>query len=777
MSNKNTSLDTYINILYDFFYGNRDTGCYQNKKIIKNEITLENIKMGKDFDSTDIFAGKFNYIGNWNNKWHFERLSSTSYPSCVSIGVYDNKNSNVDDMNRKELINMKMMYIGSEINIMSSNRLILLPIINFDIKLGELRKYNSVLSEKITGVDDTKLFINVTEYYNKIETLENYLKSKKEKIDTHEWKIIIMEVLYALYLLNIELPNFRHNKLDLQSVKIQRLKDIKKDKIIKIDDDEIKIPGTKYEIKISDFENSTSNNYLNDKLMKKSENPYYDIHYFIQSIIYFIDENNYVNSELNKFVEEIIPEKFKYKNSTNFTGLDEAYFDSVSGNILTPAMILKKNNFFAEFINHNKMDMSVSPMANDEEKISSMTETSSNAPRMLGKKINYKKNITETNINRPVMIKGLRKIRNERVQPHNKKSNSVIDSDDILKVAENKHNKRLESTPVFKNNENNDRFDVDPDTDMDYEDMSTDKTEVPQSVGGDLLTKVLKAREHKRIEKSESSVSNKESSVTPKKDKSESSITPKQKSESSSKKDKSESSITPTKKISESSVKKSDKKDKISETSLSLSDDEDDLIASKPSMNAYGASNIPVVSENTRNSLLKDLPDNYTGELPDSLRSRVPSMMQYNNTFKAFDGMNPLQPNINSNMMSTIGSAGIGMNGMTPPMMPPNLPISNLDKNLFNNASAGLGGMPGLDQFAAPQGMPMMPQGMSMMPQGMPMMPQGMPSMMPPQGMHPMMPQGMPQGIPSMMGQMGGTKPEPKKYKLKKTPENGDFFF
>lgn len=108
MSSKNiNTLDTYLNILHDYFYGEKDSGCYKNKQIVKNEINIENIKMPADYDSSDVLSAKFNYIGNWNNKWYFERLSTSSYTSCISIGVYDKKNTNFNDTTRGELIDRK----------------------------------------------------------------------------------------------------------------------------------------------------------------------------------------------------------------------------------------------------------------------------------------------------------------------------------------------------------------------------------------------------------------------------------------------------------------------------------------------------------------------------------------------------------------------------------------------------------------------------------------------------------------------------------------------
>ena len=83
---------------------------------------------------------------------------------------------------------------------------------------------------------------------------------------------------------------------------------------------------------------------------------------FITSQIVYLKSKGYNKfTELTQFINEIIPEKYRIEKDDKFNGLDITKFDSSSDNILTAAMILKKNKFFTKFI----MDLTVSPIKND----------------------------------------------------------------------------------------------------------------------------------------------------------------------------------------------------------------------------------------------------------------------------------------------------------------------------------------------------------------------------------------------------------------------------
>src|SRR5690606_25377031 len=63
-----------------------------------------------------------------------------------------------------------------------------------------------------------------------------------------------------------------------------------------------------------------------------------------------IDEFDQLPSKCQQFIDDVLPTEFRSEDNDNFNGLDENIFDSVSPTIESPGLILRKNNFFSQFI-------------------------------------------------------------------------------------------------------------------------------------------------------------------------------------------------------------------------------------------------------------------------------------------------------------------------------------------------------------------------------------------------------------------------------------------
>ena len=156
-----------------------------------------------------------------------------------------------------------------------------------------------------------------------------------------------------------------------------------------------------FEIKITNFYKSYIDNTITNKNIKATENQYYDIYSIINSISLYLTKNNIKEYSLLTFIDEVIPEKIKSETIE----LDEEYYFKYITNILSPLIILSKNNFFIDLINKMKSSISNNPRDLDSYKMkdssieyllssSSLTETGYGArPSMLGKS-NNKKTIT-----------------------------------------------------------------------------------------------------------------------------------------------------------------------------------------------------------------------------------------------------------------------------------------------------------------------------------------------------------------------------------------------
>ncbi|AYV78272.1 MAG: divergent protein kinase [Edafosvirus sp.] len=448
--NKYDNIDFCINTLYDFIY-NRDksTGCYKIKHIVKNAIKLIDLKKPKSFNYKNILTGNIKYTDYFNKRWHFKKYSDTSYPSTISVGIYDNKNKNIDDLHRGEVYNMAVMYILSELVINEKLKFILLPIMNFDTKYGKLKEVNSEIIDEIskknhqdiTITNDTDIYLMITEHYFKMSTLDEFIRENYKSLKENQWKVLFFQILYTLYKITERHTNFRHNMLNTYSLRISKKKENDNIEKFNIGDTVFNIPNVGFEIKMTDFDKSHINDYIKnyDSDNKIKENPYYDIHYFFQSLLYLLEELGGIPKEIKNFYNDVLPDQFRTKNKKQFNGLDEAYFETNVSSIQTPTIILKKNNFFSQFIRQSMdSEMSISPISNNPQDIKkfnikdgnidypkSPTEVS-DAPQMLARKKQKKKD------NNKVISRGTRKLKKAKLS----KDNDTLSEGTLLSRAE-----------------------------------------------------------------------------------------------------------------------------------------------------------------------------------------------------------------------------------------------------------------------------------------------------------------------------------------------------
>lgn len=404
------SLDVRINLLYDVVYNSNNSKHYTIKPIILDNISLEDIKKTNEFTETHEFEqiltdAKFEYKGFINNKWIFKRYSDSSHTSTLSIGKYDlSEIKNPNDLKRKELNNAMMHYILSEVVINDKFKHVILPLMMIDISLDNLSKSNVIYDviRKKEENSDTKYYMFITEGYYKLSPLKIFLDKSYDKLNLLSWKVLIFQVLYTLYKISERLPGFRHNKLDLNSIRlyVRKEQNNKSNTTYHVGTNKFIIPDVGFDVKLTDFENA-STNLINNKELK--ENPFYDIYYFLISLYLFIKSKK-VNSNTKlviDFIKNLIPISLIPDKSLNINNIiNEQLIEQKMEQILSPIMILNKNNFFEQFIS----TMTLSPDPIDNKHINkdtlnkkylgvnyySATEDSSDMPRMLARKSNPK---------------------------------------------------------------------------------------------------------------------------------------------------------------------------------------------------------------------------------------------------------------------------------------------------------------------------------------------------------------------------------------------------
>lgn len=429
MVNKYDNIDFCLNILYDFVYNKRQ--CYTLKHSQKDNIVVNDIKKPNNFDSTHIFKdSNIKFVSKINDKLVFKRYSKTSYPSTIVIGGYSGDNVNINSMTRGELIDMKMHYILSEISMDDKLKFTMLPVMNFDTDLDKFDKTTKDIIKNELNSD--KLYVQIFEHYFKLQTLREFLDENVKQLDTNMYQNIFFQVLYALMKITNKYPSFRHNHLDLDSIWLYRKKTDGKSIDIKIGDSLYKLPNSGFEVKLTNFNSSYIKKIAENHDTKLTgELPYYDIHYFFQSLLNYINDKKLsLPKEVAVFYEKVLPENLRSKDNHNI-GLDEEQYKKNTVDIITPRIILTKNNFFTQFINRKTMNSD--SFSNTPENISKYNTRESSIDYSISSSITE-----QTSDNRMVSVGGRRNT-NKNNQNVVTGTRRINDSGFQKKQPENKH--------------------------------------------------------------------------------------------------------------------------------------------------------------------------------------------------------------------------------------------------------------------------------------------------------------------------------------------------
>jgi len=453
------NIDYCLEILYESIYANKTDECYSINSINKKDIVIDDIRKDKDFNFSEVLTGNIKKMGIYNNRLHYKKENSgNSY--TIAIG-FTNKKYNLNDLLRPELYNMAMMYMGSEVVFEEKFNHILLPIMCFDIEKDKLEKIISTLQDdfdKLYEKDNNNMYVIVTEHFFKMMTLKEYLDKNIETITVYDIKNIIFQIFITLIKLSERFNKFRHNNLNLDSIRLYFKE--KSDDIIKISGMTYKIKNNNIEVKITDFDNSYHQgeyikNNNNDILLNNlnTDNPYYDIHYIINSIYLYLKYNEKDNSQkllkyFTDFFNEIIPEKYRIEDYKKFKGLDQDKYNKNQDIIFTALTIIKKNNIFKDF----NIDNIENTNEINQNRVSSLKMKESGIKYIESGFLNnlYKIKNKKSNQYYSTMIKGSRKINlPELSEASNALSFSSMSGGKPKKSSKKSKSKKIESSTSF----------------------------------------------------------------------------------------------------------------------------------------------------------------------------------------------------------------------------------------------------------------------------------------------------------------------------------------
>lgn len=516
---KYNDIEFCLSLLHKIVYEQKDDLCIEFKKTSLPDIQIGDLKKPNGYDPKKILENDFIFDGYFNDRWHFKKIlkKNEDFNYSIAVGVYDDTiGLTYNDLRRSEIFSMMAAYTLSEIVINDDVNHILLPIVNFDITLKMLEKYNPKIMEIISKdkslfknelqsptTKQPMLYVMVTEEYHETMTLKEYITQNHKSISNEQWKVIFFQIFYALTKILEKYGKFRHGNLTAQSVRVC-LDNVKTgDKKYSLHNVDFTVPNIGLTIKFTDFDKC----YLDDTIInvnseKTNENPFYDIFMITYDIYKLLIDIGDTNNLLMSFFQTIIPEKFQKPGVT----INNDLIESIS-EIQIPHIVLKKNNFFSQFIN-NTMELSseseyVSPVKSrvikkkkpgveyfaPSSEESSLTESSDATGRSLGKphkgtsvqKREEAPKIKETKspkVKRSVILS-----RSLPSNPKDKKSKIIGGSsedeeteDSVIDMVDSSDNKKSQK-PKNKKNQKKDKSDKQKSESSDDDELEIDLSE------------------------------------------------------------------------------------------------------------------------------------------------------------------------------------------------------------------------------------------------------------------------------------------------------------
>jgi hypothetical protein len=342
------NLDNKINLLYDFNYSKSFKNKVNIDTIDLGNISLDNIKFLKKDNDTyrkildEILTGNFKLV-NHNSKNNTLILKRYSDNFSVSLFITPYKSlksvQNTEDKNNNDAI---FSYVLSQLVLNKKTKHILLPIINIDVEFQQLSNilknyeaYNDYLKHIENETISNILSVRVKENFFSGMLFKDYMGKKQCNI-----KPMLFQIIHTLAVLQKEFKGFRHNMLDYNSIYIYE-KENKIEEYI-FNNKKYYVPNDGIDIKITNFFNSIIPGYFTKKskvpFSDNTEiNNYFDLHYFLNRLIHDNNFNTECHDETSKFLEKIIPKKYRSKQNHYYM---ERFIDHVE-----PAELLNDEYF------------------------------------------------------------------------------------------------------------------------------------------------------------------------------------------------------------------------------------------------------------------------------------------------------------------------------------------------------------------------------------------------------------------------------------------------
>jgi hypothetical protein len=366
---ENTDTEKFINKTCD-----DDSGeSYDTRASLKKEVhDISNVI--NDMGGTLIYV-KSGTTGHTFKGVEQDEHGNILYEYAVKVVAYPIKDryGSMYDTRRPENAELIMIKLLSYFIVKKRTPHIVLPIGTFDTNINNFthliedgyvdkdnEKYNEFINRYNNGEYYNDVSILISEWANRGD-LSDFIRKNYRKLTPIHWKVIFFQLISTLAVIQSKFATFRHNDLKPNNILVTKINTNIRDYQYKVVGDFYSVPNIGYQIKLWDFDFSCIPGVVDNKKVMVSnkwsrsinvgitQNKYYDIHYFFNTLIKrgFFPElltDRKIPCEVKDFINSIVPLEYQYGDSV-----------SKGGRILhnmeytTPVDILRNNPYFAEF--------------------------------------------------------------------------------------------------------------------------------------------------------------------------------------------------------------------------------------------------------------------------------------------------------------------------------------------------------------------------------------------------------------------------------------------
>lgn len=343
----------------------------------------------KILDITELFTSmnvKLEYFKSGTTGHTFKAISKEdrSIMFGVKVCAYPKDDyGGIKNLSRPENAELRMLKLLSYFVVNKYTPHFVLPIATFNTSITNFIKipkkkidleneknemYKAFIDRYYEGDFEDIVSILISEWCNGGDLLD-YIRKNYATMTLKHWTVIMFQIFFTLALVHQKYPAFRHNDMKANNILVQ-LTPPNKNKLdlryrYNIGDVKFIIPNIDLQIKIWDFDFSCidgiiENNKVNSDWTKKlniskKENKYYDIHYFLNTLISkrFFPQfyEGGAPPEIVEFIHRVIPEKYrngsKYINKKGRILVDVEY--------TTPYQIIMNDPLFQKYrFNNNE---------------------------------------------------------------------------------------------------------------------------------------------------------------------------------------------------------------------------------------------------------------------------------------------------------------------------------------------------------------------------------------------------------------------------------------